>query len=323
MVSVICLAYNHEKYIRQTLEGFISQKTNFPFEVIIHDDASTDGTADIIRTYTGQYPDIIHPIFQEENQHSKHIKISRTIIPDCVSGKYVAFCEGDDYWIDPLKLQKQYDFMESHPDYSMCVCPSKWVNMESGITFIRPKIENDRDVLVEEVILEEKGRPFQTASVFMKTDLWKEWPEWRSHYPVGDTSTALQAGIHGKIRMISDVMCVYRFRASGSWTARLEADQEKKAQMYEKMSAALCEFDTQTHGKYTQAVKTRMLKFKYDIAILRGDWQAIQSEELRPLYKNRKLLYQLGDMLHCKAPKLYAKAKKTGNIIRRIIKEHN
>lgn len=307
MVSVICLAYNHEKYIRQTLEGFISQKTNFPFEVIIHDDASTDGTTDIIRTYSEQYPDIFHPIFQKENQHSKHIKISRTIISDHVSGKYVAFCEGDDYWIDPLKLQKQYDFMELHPDYSMCVCPSKWFNMQTGNVTVRPKIDEDCDVSIEEVILERNGRYFQTASYFIRTDIWKQWPKWRDSYPVGDIAMALQAGIHGKIRMMSDVMCVYRFRSPGSWTARMEADRDKKIQMYQRMSAALHEFDIETDGKYSKIVEERRRRFKYDIAILQRDWNAIRSEELKHILKNRSLIRRLADRIHCNTPWLYKK----------------
>lgn len=119
MVTIQCITYNHEKYIRQCLEGFVMQKTNFRFEAIVHDDASTDGTADIIREYAKQYPDIIKPIFETENQYSKHDGTIGKIIRQNTFGKYVAMCEGDDYWIDPLKLQKQVDFLESHPDYGL------------------------------------------------------------------------------------------------------------------------------------------------------------------------------------------------------------
>ena len=119
-VSVCCLAYNHASYIRQCLDGFLMQKTNFPIEILIHDDASTDGTQDIIREYEAKYPDIIKPIYQKENQYSKGISISLTYNWSRAKGKYVAICEGDDYWTDPYKLQKQVDFLESHPDYVMC-----------------------------------------------------------------------------------------------------------------------------------------------------------------------------------------------------------
>ena len=96
------------------------QKTSFPFEVLIHDDASTDHTADIIREYEAKYPDIIKPVYQKENQYSKKVRINSKYNFSRAQGKYIALCEGDDYWIDPLKLQTQFDFMESHPDCSMC-----------------------------------------------------------------------------------------------------------------------------------------------------------------------------------------------------------
>lgn len=119
MVSIRCITYNHEPYIRQCLEGFVMQKTNFRFEAIVHDDASTDGTATIIKEYAEKYPDIIKPIFETENQYSKHDGSIRRIMNEHTHGKYVAMCEGDDYWTDPLKLQKQVDFLERHNDYGL------------------------------------------------------------------------------------------------------------------------------------------------------------------------------------------------------------
>ena len=120
MVTIRCLTYNHEPYIRQCLDGFVMQKTNFRFEAVVHDDASTDGTASIIREYAEKYPDIIKPIYETENKYSKQDGSIRKILDAHTHGKYVAMCEGDDYWTDPYKLQKQVDFLESHPDYVMC-----------------------------------------------------------------------------------------------------------------------------------------------------------------------------------------------------------
>ena len=115
------MAYNHASYIRQCLDGFMMQKTNFLFEVLIHDDASTDGTQEIIREYADRYPELINPIYQIENQYSKGISPLRQILFPMAKGKYIALCEGDDYWIDPLKLQKQVDFLESHNELTFCV----------------------------------------------------------------------------------------------------------------------------------------------------------------------------------------------------------
>lgn len=123
LVCIRCMVYNHEPYLRQCLDGFVMQQTTFPFEAIVHDDASTDGSAAIIREYAEKYPDIIRPIIQTENQYSKQDGSLRRILDEAMhpDTKYVAFCEGDDYWTDPMKLQMQVTFLENHPDYSLAV----------------------------------------------------------------------------------------------------------------------------------------------------------------------------------------------------------
>ncbi len=120
LVSICCLTYNHKLFIKECLEGFVNQQCNFDFEVLIHDDASTDGTSDIIREYQQKYPDIIKAIIQTENQFSKGIGVNRVYNFPRAKGKYIALCEGDDYWTDSLKLQKQVDFLENHSEVVVC-----------------------------------------------------------------------------------------------------------------------------------------------------------------------------------------------------------
>ncbi|HAX96890.1 MAG TPA: glycosyl transferase family 2, partial [Prolixibacteraceae bacterium] len=120
LVSICCITYNQEKFIRDAIEGFLMQKTKFPIEVIIHDDASTDKTTDIIREYQSAHPDLIRAIYQSENQFSKGLDQALKHVYGGARGKYIALCEGDDYWTDPLKLQKQVDFMEAHPECTIC-----------------------------------------------------------------------------------------------------------------------------------------------------------------------------------------------------------
>lgn len=124
LVAINCITYNHEKYLRDALDGFIMQKTEFPFVAIVHDDASTDGTAAILREYADKYPDIILPIYETENQYSKRDgSLGRTMhkARNATGAKYIAYCEGDDYWTKPQKLQMQVDYLEAHPECSL-VC---------------------------------------------------------------------------------------------------------------------------------------------------------------------------------------------------------
>lgn len=146
LVSIRCITYNHEKYIRDTLEGFVMQKTNFKFEAIVHDDASTDNTAAIIQEYAEKYPDIIKPIFETENQYSKHDGSLRKIMNDAThpNAKYIAFCEGDDYWTDPYKLQKQVDIFDKHPNVILCVHKYQdFYEDQKRLGDIQPNIDED------------------------------------------------------------------------------------------------------------------------------------------------------------------------------------
>lgn len=120
VLSICCITYNHAAYIQKCIEGFLMQKTSFPIEILIHDDASTDGTAEIVKEFAEKYPDLIFPVFQEENKYSQGINVAADYLLPRVRGKYIAVCEGDDYWIDPTKLQRQVDFLESHPSFSFC-----------------------------------------------------------------------------------------------------------------------------------------------------------------------------------------------------------
>ena len=133
LVSIHCLTFNQAPYIRQCLDGFVMQKTNFPFEAIVHDDASTDGTAEIIKEYAEKYPNIIKPILEKDNQYTK-IGFSgiEQLMAEKEQGKYIAICEGDDYWTDSRKLQKQVDFLESHPNYGLHYTQAYQLNQQTG-----------------------------------------------------------------------------------------------------------------------------------------------------------------------------------------------
>lgn len=209
-VSIKCAVYNHEQYIRQCLDGIVMQKTNFCFEAIVHDDASTDSSAAIIREYAEKYPHIIKPIYETENQYSKRDGSLTRIMNAACKGKYIAVCEGDDYWIDPLKLQKQVDFMESHPDYSMCFHRARIENETSKTDFyINCSTIEDRDYSGDELLL---NWTVPTASIIFKHKIlgYKSIRDKRMLY--GDIVLILRCAECGKIRGMSSEMSVYRIQ---------------------------------------------------------------------------------------------------------------
>lgn len=221
LVTVKCLAYNHEKYIRDTLEGFVRQKTDFPFEVIVHDDASTDGTADIIREYAEKYPHIITPILETENQYSKHDGSLRRIMNAVTRGKYIAHCEADDYWTDPQKLQKQVDFLEAHPDYTMSF-HNAIVHHENGsqpdhlFAPLETRTYHWRENVDDWIV--------PTASIIHRasvtdSEFYKAFSVSKK-FLVSDNPLVRTCGMLGKLYCFSEPMSVYRLQPTG-WTQRL------------------------------------------------------------------------------------------------------
>jgi len=210
VVSVCCLAYNHESYIRQCLDGFVMQQTNFPFEVLIHDDASTDNTVAIIKEYVAKYPDIIKPVYQTENQYSKGVKVTSVYNFPRAQGRYIAMCEGDDYWIDPLKLQKQVDFMDENPDFSFSMGRVDILIDSTGEIKKRKEMVNPlkREYLTLKDYL--KGPISQTSSfVFRNED--KPFPEWVKNVHAGDQSLVIiKTGVSGKIKYHEECLSIYR-----------------------------------------------------------------------------------------------------------------
>ena len=229
LVSVSVITYNHEKYIRQCLDGILMQNVNFPYEVLVHDDASPDGTADIIREYEAKYPDIIKPIYQTENQYSQGKTVSKFNF-DRARGKYLAFCEGDDYWTDPGKLQKQVDFLEAHPEYIACVHRTRVIdefgNVNQSVEFPPNYDTHDYTLSDAENYLVGNGCAGHLSSlvcrnIFMTLpkDIYMNYLQCKAN---GDTKLSFLLTLNGRIRRFGDTMSVYRFITSGgtSWSTR-------------------------------------------------------------------------------------------------------
>lgn len=207
LVSILCITFNHAAYIRATLDSFLTQKTSFPIEIIIHDDASQDETQAIIKEYEALYPNIIKPIYQKENQYSKKIDFGKEFIFPLIKGKYIATCEGDDYWTDPLKLQKQVDFLEENDEYGLVYTDIDRINQD-GVLLDKNYLSNDyysfcksfEDYLVH--------APFRAPCTWcFRSSFLKHFSK---NYPVADFPIILDILANSKIHRLNESTANYR-----------------------------------------------------------------------------------------------------------------
>ena len=262
-VSVICTCFNHEKYIKDALESFVNQKTSFKYEVIVHDDASTDKSQDIIREYEKKYPDIIKPVYQTENQFSKGVKYVIEYMLPKASGKYFAFCEGDDYWTDSEKLQKQVDFLELHPEFGACVHNTEFEYMSDGNVEVKFPLY-DREITLEDVFCEDKK--YHTSSLMVKRELYIERAPWVLLIRgVGDLPSAIFYTASSRVMYLGEVMSHYRYCVPGSWTAKNKNSVKKQITNRKNLIAMLTAANNFYNNKYEKVLKKQILIHRFGI----------------------------------------------------------
>ncbi|MBN1066204.1 glycosyltransferase [Clostridium botulinum] len=285
LVSIDCITYNHEKYIAQALESFLTQKTNFNFEILIHDDASTDKTRTIVENYHRKYPDIIKPIFQEQNKYSKGEKrISTKYNWPRAQGKYIAICEGDDYWIDEHKLQKQYDYMEKNTDCSMCFHSAKISDVEKGIIGEVKPFEKSCNVSFEDMVL--GGGGFcPTASLFLRKKFLENLPQYYMDAHVGDYPLQIYLTTVGNVYYYNEFMSIYRVGDCGSWSninLNGEKEAEKRIVNVNNDIKLLEMINQETNYIYDNYIQNGILKCKFYIALYKEDFNEI----IKPIFRN-------------------------------------
>ena len=306
MVSICCFAYNHEPYIRKCLDGFIMQKTNFEFEVLIHDDASTDNTTNIIKEYEEKYPDIIKPIYQTENQYSKGVSISRKFLNPLVKGKYIALCEGDDYWTDELKLQKQVDFLENNPEYTICVHQTTVHNCNTNNDSLFTNQMEDKDYTLEEVAVG-TGSVFATSSFLTVKSVRTDMPSCFFSKCFGDYQTILYGTLMGKCHYFAANMSVYNYQTKGSWSSTIEQNRFFYISQVYELVQLLKRVNEFYDLKYDDIFSKAILQAEYTMYIYKGDLKKIHSAIYRENYLQEIALGSNPNLrcLKYKFPKLY------------------
>lgn len=292
-VSISTTVFNHEKYLRNALDGIVQQKTNFDFELIIHDDASTDGSRAIIEEYAVKYPHIVKPIYQTKNQHSQGIKIFPNHILPRMTGEYIAVCEGDDYWTDLSKLQRQVDFLDSHPEYVACVHNTTLEDLQTGESRLMFSHDADEDISFEKVI-RKGGGCFHTSSLMYRMPYASNRPEFfNKAVGFSDYPLAIYLALSGKIRFLNRDMSHYRFGSVNSWTSRSRANAQRIVKHHGYVIDMLEEVDRYTNYAYSQLIKPVILDSKYLQLFYSEQYSKLRKGEFKPIYKKHPLSYRL------------------------------
>lgn len=284
MVSICCITYNQEKYISDALNSFLMQKTDFSYEILIHDDASTDRTPEIIKEYVMDYPDIIKPIYQTENQYSKGIEIFYNYNFTRAKGKYIALCEGDDYWINENKLQIQVDYMEQNPNCSLCTHTSEKVSgVKKLFGIIRPN-RGDKNYRTDDVILGGGGM-FATNSMLFPSNLVRSLPEFYFNAPIGDYPLTIFLSLHGDVHYIDSCMSSYRFMSEGSWSVKMKSNKSKLIELNNKIAEMLNEINDYTNYEHSTVIEKVLIDNEIKLLVENLGIKIFKNDKYAELYK--------------------------------------
>ena len=324
MVSICCITYNQEQYIKDALESFLNQKTSYKYEIIVRDDASTDNTVNIIREYEKKYPDIIKPIYEEVNGKLKGVRRGFNVTFDKAKGKYIALCEGDDYWISEYKLQKQVDYMENNPDCTFCFHNANILYMKSNkikkftkrpiVPYKKFDSKNGNYNGANIHLFAMGGAP--TASFMFRKEDAKDFPNWYYDAPCGDLPLKLFMTSKGYAHYIDEVLSVYRRETGTSVTDNWKKEQEKNIEISQKrinnLIKLLDEFDLYTNYEYKDGLDISREIYLMDLKVIENKYKEIVKDKKMKHYYKIKHNDILGIKLFIRAyfPKIYSFLKK-------------
>ncbi len=284
LVSVHLLTYNHAKFIAQSIESVVNQQTNFPFEIVIGDDHSTDGTSQIVDQYAAKYPDLIKVVRGKTNGGPQPNSIR---ILENSQGKYMAALEGDDYWIDPLKLQKQADFMEQNPDFAICFTNTRVEFFENNEEPYLLNSNIEKDVFeLKDLIAETEVWFMGTATLFYTMSSIFPVQPWFHKTKSGDIPMIMLAARHGKIKYLPDVTAAYRRHSAGA----SNTDHKDDAKFLENRIMMYTNLDKDTGYKFHDKFK-RNLGGWYYLLLHSKQYRGLYFKKLRIAAKYISLMY--------------------------------
>jgi len=255
LVSVLIISYNHENYIRKAIESCLMQKTSFPYEIIIHDDASTDGSAKIIQEYADKNPELIIPILQKENQYSKGVRISTTLMVPIARGKFIAFCEGDDYWTDPLKLEKQVTVMDNDPSISLCFTATKWVYVNKKKRDKIMRYHRGNYYFSSDEVIRRSGRFSDIVTTIVRKDIFNHANTWFYLPANGDFALYLLSVLSGQTYYLDEVTAVYHRGVENSWSTKNQTSIKKSVKFFEETINMRDEFNEYSNHRFQKAIR--------------------------------------------------------------------
>lgn len=312
MVSISCISFNHEAYIARALDSFLMQEVDFPYEILIYDDASTDRTQEIIRAYEKQYPDRIKPYYQTENQYSQgKYNVEGFFNYPRAKGKYIAMCDGDDYWTDKEKLKLQVEYMQAHPECAMCLHGARIETPEKSIQSlkIRP-YRSSRKVSAGEVI--DKPFNYPTASLLFRTEYTKDLQPYYYTSPVGDIPIQIHMAAKGDTYYLDREMSAYQQGVSVSWSALMKQGdyRENLLNHHREMEKMYEGFSRETGGRYDQEIRRAIRRMDFLTHLNTKDYRRALSPEYREFFRELNRRTRFFTRMEYYAPGFYGRLRK-------------
>lgn len=289
LVSVYCTTYNHARYIKQTISSILKQETSFDYEIIIHDDASTDGTTRIVEELQSKHKSTIRTIIQDDNQYSKGLNPFYSFVLPEVRGRYIARCEGDDYWTNVHKLQRQIEFLEANPEYVACVHNTLIVNQRTHARRLLSRAFTERDLSVSSLVRENGS--FHFSSLVERREVYDDLPEFVFGVPgAGDYPLRVYLGLKGQVRYLPHVMSVYRRGVPGSWTSRCTNDCKQRIDTTNNIIEMLKNADAWSAGKFHREFVDAIAEQRYNLDYFHKKYGNLLKAPNRDIFIHKRTL---------------------------------